>query len=265
MHRPLVIRLPERAPETVRVAGPCTAGGSRADAVALGSAPPAALRLTPCAAGVVVEALAKGVRAAGKTLAPGARRLLRPGEQVELAGASVEVPPDADPAGTRVEAAALLRAAAANEPVVAGPHLVVLTGARAGARLPLAADQVVGRARGAGVRLADPLASRHHARITLAPGGAVLEDLGAKNGVCVNGVRIDRRRARLAPGDEICVGETILALVVPGEHDRRARSAPDEVEAPPRRAAPRRAGTIAPIAAAALLALSAAALTLASW
>ncbi|BDG06176.1 FHA domain-containing protein [Anaeromyxobacter oryzae] len=271
MFRSVAVHLPGRSPESVPLRGPSTAGGSRADGVILLGVPPAALRLAPCADGIVVEALVAGVRAAGSALAPGGRRLLRAGERVDVAGAGIEVPPGPDPeaASTRVEAAALLRAAAAGEPVVAGPHLVVLTGARAGARVPLAADQIIGRARGSGVRLADPLASRRHARLTLEPGGAALEDLGAKNGVSVNGVRLERRRARLAAGDEIAIGETLLALVLPGAARRAATGAPgepgraDAVSA--KRTARRRAGAAAPIGAAALLALSAAALALASW
>ncbi|HTN53613.1 MAG TPA: FHA domain-containing protein, partial [Anaeromyxobacter sp.] len=79
-------------------------------------------------------------------------------------------------------------------------------------------------------------------------GGALLEDLGAKNGVALNGVRIVGRRT-LRAGDTIGIGETILALELPGGAPRpRAEGRPR-----PRR----RPG---PLAAAALLALAAAAL-----
>ena len=52
-------------PEERDLASSATAGGSLADLVSIAGAPAAALRLEPCAAGVVVEACATGVRAVG--------------------------------------------------------------------------------------------------------------------------------------------------------------------------------------------------------
>lgn len=246
---------------------PALAGGSRADELHLPGVASSALRLSPVAAGLVVEALAAGVRAAGHALTPGARRLLRGGERVEVQGASLLVEPA--PAGggaTRVAAAALLREAAAGDEV-SGPHLVVLSGPAAGARHVLGPEQTVGRGRGATIRIADPEASRVHARVRVGARGATIEDLRSKNGVRVNGIPVERRPVPLAAGAEITIGETVLALV-----DRRADAAP--------RRAPRRGGSGAPVhgrpgtsaprrplpaqaLAALLLALSAAALALA--
>jgi hypothetical protein len=258
-------------PETAALAAPTTAGGSAADPIHLPGLPPAVLGLTPCAAGVVVEARTTGVRAGGHPLEPGGRRLLRPGERAELFGAAVSVPEEPAPEGTRVLAAGLLRAVAAGEPPVTGPHLLVLTGPDAGARLPLGSDQVLGRGARAGIRLRDPLVSRRHARLRVEGGAAVLDDLGAKNGVTVDGVRVDRRPVRLRDGAELRLGGTILALVLPAAAttdpgDPRAGEGGAEAPRPPPATGPRRPrrrrAVPRPIAAAALLAASAAALAL---
>lgn len=236
-----------------------TAGGSRADLLCLPGAPAGAIRLQPCAAGVIAEARATGVRAAGRPLLPGARRLLRPGEGVEVGGSCIRLAPASVAERTCLAAAALLRdAAASSDAPVAGPHLLVLTGASAGTRYALVSDQVLGRGRSAAIRLADPLASRRHARLRLEAGGASVEDLGSKNGLRVNGVAVERRPCPLRDGDEIAVGETILALV-----DASAREPTPSLAAPgpaPSGAIPSRTHA----AAAALLGLCAAALALAS-
>ena len=236
-----------------------TAGGSRADRLSLPGAPAGAIRLQPCAAGVIAEARATGVRAAGRPLLPGARRLLRPGEGVEVGDSCIRLPPAAVAERTCLAAAALLRDAAASpDAPVAGPHLLVLTGASAGTRYALVADQVLGRGRSAAIRLADPLASRRHARLRLEAGGASVEDLGSKNGLRVNGVAVERRPCPLQDGDEIAVGETVLALV-----NAPAREATPSLAAPG--AAPSKAiASRTRAAAAALLGLCAAALALAS-
>jgi hypothetical protein len=259
----LVHRAGAADPERRELDGPCSAGGSLADAVPLLGLAPAALRLAPCAAGVVVEAAAPGVRVAGHALRPGGRRLLRPGERAVLHGFALELPADLAPAsGTRVAAAGILRQAADGAATPTGPHLLVLTGPSAGERLPLGAEQTLGRSRRATIPLADPAASRLHARLRLGAGGASIEDLGAKNGLLVNGLPLEARARALRAGDELQLGDTALTLVVPGA-PRPAR----EVEAHPvaRQAAaggPERRADVRR-AAAALLALSALALALA--
>ena len=259
--RHLLIVLRTRAEPEQRVSlSAATAGGSRADLVSLPGAPAAALRLEPYAAGIVVEACATGVRAAGRPLHPGARRLLRTGEEVEVGGSRIRVAPAPALDGTRVAAAALVRAAAAAsaEVAVAGPHLVVLTGVEAGTRHALAAEQILGRGRSATIRVADLQSSRRHARLRLGACGASIEDLGSKNGLRVNGVAVERRPCPLQDGDELTVGETTLALVDP---DARASAAPPQASV----AAPRPGRFPRPhVTAAALLGLCAAALVLAS-
>jgi pSer/pThr/pTyr-binding forkhead associated (FHA) protein len=53
--------------------------------------------------------------------------------------------------------------------------------------------------------------SREHARVTLSGESAVIEDLGSRNGVFVNAVRVDRRH--LQQGDLVTIGETQFRFV----------------------------------------------------
>jgi hypothetical protein len=59
-----------------------------------------------------------------------------------------------------------------------------------GTRLPIAGPIVIGRSPGADIVIADDFISARHARVTPAPGGAVLEDLGSTNGTVLDGRRI---------------------------------------------------------------------------
>ncbi len=72
-------------------------------------------------------------------------------------------------------------------------------------------DNLLGREPEAVVRLVSEKASRRHARIVVDERGAVLEDLGSKNGTRVNGTRV-REPVALAPGDRIEVGREILVF-----------------------------------------------------
>lgn len=246
----LLVLLPGAAPARRDLAAPAVAGGSQADDLHLPGWPAAALRLVPCAAGVVVEVAAAGVHAAGHPVHPGARRLLRPGEAVTLQGATLEVAPAPPLEETRAAVAALLRDAAAGALPPAGLHLVVLTGPAAGSRHALGPDQTLGRGRAATIVLPDPTASRVHARLTLSRAGAAIVDLSSRNGVRVNGVRIDGRAFPVRAGDEVGLGETLLALAEASPAPRAPGGA---------RPRSRRAPLVA-----ALLALSAAALALAA-
>ena len=64
---------------------------------------------------------------------------------------------------------------------------------------------VVGRGSDVQVRLDLPGVSRHHARITIADGRALVEDLQSKNGTFVRGERVGEPRAAMN-GDEIGFG-----------------------------------------------------------
>jgi pSer/pThr/pTyr-binding forkhead associated (FHA) protein len=59
-----------------------------------------------------------------------------------------------------------------------------------GTRLPISGPIVIGRSPGADIVIADDFVSARHARITPAPGGALLEDLGSTNGTVLDGARI---------------------------------------------------------------------------
>jgi hypothetical protein len=255
----ITVHLPGAAPERRALTGATAAGGSRADGVFLPGVAPGAVRLVPAAAGLVVEANAAGLRVAGHAVLPGARRLLRPGERAELQGAAISLEGAASAGGaTRVAAAALLRDAAAGNAPIAGPRLVVLTGPAAGERHPLGAEETIGRGRAATIRIADPQASRLHARLRVGHGRAILEDLRSKNGLRLNGVQLDRGPRSVEPGDEIAVGETVLTLE--DSWPAAPRRSPAAEPSPGPACRPR---LPAHLAAAALLALSAAALALA--
>lgn len=69
---------------------------------------------------------------------------------------------------------------------------------------------VIGRSAEAAIQIDSPGISRYHARISVAPEGVTLEDLGSKNGSYVNGTRVTTRR--LSDGDQIRLGATVLTF-----------------------------------------------------
>jgi two-component system, NtrC family, response regulator AtoC len=92
-------------------------------------------------------------------------------------------------------------------------HLVVL--GRDGAvplALPASGQLLIGRDDDADLRLDDPRASRHHARIVI--GETIeIEDLGSANGTRVRDQPIaPRRPVRLERGDAVTVGSTLMVL-----------------------------------------------------
>ena len=78
--------------------------------------------------------------------------------------------------------------------------------------IPLAlGENLLGRASDARVVIDLARVSRHHARIVVGDGRAVLEDLGSKNGTFLRGQPLDAP-AELADGDEICIGPAVLVF-----------------------------------------------------
>jgi hypothetical protein len=67
----------------------------------------------------------------------------------------------------------------------------------------------VGRSAACELQLTSGLVSRRHARLTLSHLGVTIEDLGSRNGVYVNSVRVIGS-ARLKPGDRLAIGDEIL-------------------------------------------------------
>ena len=70
-------------------------------------------------------------------------------------------------------------------------------------------EHVLGRSPDAAVFIDDAGISRHHARITVTSTGAILEDLGSKNGTMLNGDRVPGPTP-LADGNAIVLGTTAL-------------------------------------------------------
>jgi len=89
--------------------------------------------------------------------------------------------------------------------------LVVTEGPAAGQRFELDSEVVLGR-EGVSATIADDSElSRRHAAVRPAAGGFEIEDLGSRNGTFVNGQKIEGA-TRLAGGDSIKIGQTVLAL-----------------------------------------------------
>jgi pSer/pThr/pTyr-binding forkhead associated (FHA) protein len=89
--------------------------------------------------------------------------------------------------------------------------LEIVEGPGAGRQQPLASTAVIGRAPDAELVLEDRQVSRHHARITPAGAGALLEDLESSNGTFVNGHELHAPTS-VGPRDEIRLGLTVLEL-----------------------------------------------------
>jgi len=71
---------------------------------------------------------------------------------------------------------------------------------------------IVGRSEDAQLCLDDPLASRHHAALTLSGEGLTVEDLGSRNGVFLNKERVVGKQP-VKHGDAITVGSQEMSIV----------------------------------------------------
>jgi pSer/pThr/pTyr-binding forkhead associated (FHA) protein len=90
------------------------------------------------------------------------------------------------------------------------PSLLIAEGSRAGERIEVAAELVLGR-EGADVIIEDGELSRRHARVRPSDGAVEVEDLDSLNGTWVNGVRISAP-TMLGPGDLLRLGSTTLEV-----------------------------------------------------
>src|SRR5512145_1758317 len=70
---------------------------------------------------------------------------------------------------------------------------------------------VIGRSADCQLALDDPLVSRRHALLTVRTESVTIEDLGSRNGVSVNGVKIEGQRP-LSHGDHITIGGQEMVL-----------------------------------------------------
>lgn len=82
----------------------------------------------------------------------------------------------------------------------------------AGIKLPLDRTLVIGRDPETDLTVADDFVSSHHARVSPAPFGGVLEDLESTNGTTLNGRRV-AGRTRVGPGDVIGIGSVRVKVV----------------------------------------------------
>lgn len=78
---------------------------------------------------------------------------------------------------------------------------------------------IVGRSAECQLSVDDPLVSRQHARFAVRPDGVSVSDMGSRNGVLVNGVRIEGPRA-LADGDKLVIGSQELTFQQTDERPR---------------------------------------------
>ena len=91
-----------------------------------------------------------------------------------------------------------------------------------------AGENLIGRHRGAVVWIDDESVSRRHARISIADGGAWIEDLGSKNGTFVGDRRVTSR-VRLNDGDHVRFGSFLLTFRVAQPPDATATQSTSDV------------------------------------
>jgi DNA-binding winged helix-turn-helix (wHTH) protein len=103
-------------------------------------------------------------------------------------------------------------AAAVEESVAAQPPATAYALQWGRRHVPLGVgENIIGRTPGAVVSLASSKVSRRHARILVVDDGAMIEDLGSKNGTCIGDRCIDRP-VPLHHGDRILVGPVLLVF-----------------------------------------------------
>lgn len=71
---------------------------------------------------------------------------------------------------------------------------------------------VIGRSTECQLSLDDPLVSRRHAALLVGSDGVTIQDLGSRNGVDINGLRI-AGQASLKDGDKITIGSQEMILL----------------------------------------------------
>jgi pSer/pThr/pTyr-binding forkhead associated (FHA) protein len=89
-------------------------------------------------------------------------------------------------------------------------HLLELTkGPGAPSRVPLDRDRMtIGRATGVGLQLDSDEVSRNHATLSRLDDEYTIEDLGSRNGIYLNGLKV--HSAVLRDGDELQLGDVFI-------------------------------------------------------
>jgi diguanylate cyclase (GGDEF)-like protein len=123
---------------------------------------------------------------------------------------------DDDMEMTRVSSAVDLSSTLEAKPVRDRPYLIVLSGNNVGEMHRVEGETIIGRGTQASLRLSDDGVSRRHARIFMANGLVVVEDLGSANGVFINGTKVTSHV--LQDGDKIQLGSTTILKFT--YHDR---------------------------------------------
>jgi pSer/pThr/pTyr-binding forkhead associated (FHA) protein len=72
-------------------------------------------------------------------------------------------------------------------------------------------DFVIGRGPECQLAVDDPLVSRKHAVLRVTGAGVLAQDLGSRNGVLINGVKLDGSRD-IVPGDKIRIGNQEIVV-----------------------------------------------------
>ncbi|MBN1477453.1 SpoIIE family protein phosphatase [Candidatus Sumerlaeota bacterium] len=96
-------------------------------------------------------------------------------------------------------------------------YLRVISGPQGGMTFPLIGEFIMlGREPRLGIKIADPMVSRHHAVLSFDQDAAILEDIGSTNGTFLNGAPVEMEIV-LQSGDEIRMGSTRMIYVAPEE------------------------------------------------
>ena len=96
-------------------------------------------------------------------------------------------------------------------PVVQRPHLLEgKAGPAIGQKFVLDANElIIGRGEKATLPLDSEEVSRQHAKLTRNEGEYTIEDLGSRNGIVLNGLKV--HSAILRDGDQVQLGDVVLA------------------------------------------------------
>jgi len=157
-------------------------------------------------------------------------------ETVDLASGvtmRVRVEPKAPPP-LRGGTVALLRGfiGEASEPLASNAAtFTALTGLDMGRVFPLSdGPNEIGRGEHVAVRIRDRAVSRRHARAVLGQAGCLIEDLGAPNGLYVNGHKLETPRS-LEGGEVLELGHSLLRFTAPTRSPALPAPAPDDQQA----------------------------------
>lgn len=184
-----------------------------------------------------------------KRLAKGEKRLLRDGDRLRVmsfellfkttSGGKLDLQPGEKPELLARRMAEEVLASLGGG-AVEQPALRIMNGPGEGERYELgaaAAELTLGRNPDCDIRLADENASRRHCLVKRSWHGFTAQDLGSKNGVLVNGSRIEGAQL-LKDGDTLQIGGVKLSFIDPPSRLMAQMGAPDATEQAVEEAAP---------------------------